>query len=232
MAAESNLNRKKRVTKTLSAARLEENPQWGLLDVLLWAGGLWLLVRVLYYLVLNGFLRAQTAGLTVDIPGQLGILYLVLRIRHRREPWAALGWTRPTRSFYWGVAVAGGALLGAIVMAIENSERLRLQFHDIWYAVIFGGIIAALIEETVFRGMILPVVWRWVKDPITAAVLTAIVFALYHGLYKSLPAPTTLLWLTLTGTAYGVIRIKSQSTFTSALMHACYNLTLFVWQGA
>ncbi|MCL4489618.1 MAG: CPBP family intramembrane metalloprotease [Chloroflexi bacterium] len=189
------------------------------------------LIATLYLLVLHGFLRATAAGLITDVPGQLGILYVVLRLRYRREPWTALGWALPARPLYWCVAALSGFSLGALVMAVENPGRFRLHFHDIGYAVVFGGVVAALIEETIFRGMILPIVLRHAQ-PMAAATITGVIFALYHGLYKGLPPGDILLWITLTGTTYGVMRIKSHSTLTAAVMHFAYNLALFIWQGA
>ena len=55
-------------------------------------------------------------------------------------------------------------------------------------------------------------------------ILTALLFALFHQ-----PADLAH-WLTFTGTgvAYGCIRMASGSTTAGALMHATYNLALFL----
>jgi membrane protease YdiL (CAAX protease family) len=156
---------------------------------------------------------------------------LVLRLRYGREPWTALGWVPPAKPLYWFIAALSGISLAALVMALENPGRLQIHSHDIGYAVAFGGLLAPLIEETVFRGMILPIVARNTQ-PLVAAAITGVIFALYHGLYKGFPTGGILLWITLTGTAYRLMRIRSQSTLTAAVMHSAYNLTLFVWQGA
>jgi membrane protease YdiL (CAAX protease family) len=189
------------------------------------------LMAILYALVLHGFLRASAAGLISDVPGQFGILYAVLRLRYGREPWTALGWVPPARPLYWFIAALSGISLAALVIAIENPGRLQIHVHGIGYAVAFGGLLAPLIEETIFRGMILPIIVRYTQ-PFVAAAITGVIFALYHGLYKGLPTGDILLWITITGTAYGFMRIRSQSTLTAAVMHSAYNLTLFVWQGA
>jgi membrane protease YdiL (CAAX protease family) len=190
-----------------------------------------ILTAILYFLVLNGFLRAATAGLISDVPGQFGILYAVLRFRYRREPWAGLGWIPPVKRLYWAIAALSGTALGAVVMGIENPGRMRIHFHEISYAIVPGGLLAALIEETIFRGMILQIVLRHIQ-PLAASIVTGVLFALYHGLYKGLPPFDVLFWITLTGTGYGLMRIRSQSTLAAAVMHSAYNLTLFVWQGA
>ena len=129
------------------------------------------------------------------------------------------------------IAAGAGIGLGAFIMAVENPSRFQIERHDLRYAVVFGGILAALIEETIFRGMILPIVIR-LTQPVAAAAITGAIFAVYHGLYKGVPPIDILLWITLTGTAYGLMKVRSRSTFAAALMHACYNITLFLWQGA
>jgi membrane protease YdiL (CAAX protease family) len=59
---------------------------------------------------------------------------------------------------------------------------------------------------------------------VPSVILTALLFALLHQ-------PGNLAhWVSLTGTgvAYGWIRVASRSTTAVALMHATYNLTLFL----
>jgi membrane protease YdiL (CAAX protease family) len=50
--------------------------------------------------------------------------------------------------------------------------------------------------------------------------------------FLALSSLSTLLWITMTGTVYGLVRIYTDSTLAAAFMHGCYNLTLFLWQGA
>ena len=91
------------------------------------------LMAILYALVLHGFLRASAAGLITDVPGQLGILYAVLRLRYGREPWTALGWFPPATPMYWFIAALSGISLAALAIAIENPGRLQIHAHDIGY---------------------------------------------------------------------------------------------------
>jgi membrane protease YdiL (CAAX protease family) len=59
---------------------------------------------------------------------------------------------------------------------------------------------------------------------VAAVIITALLFALFHG-------PANLAhWVsfTATGVAYGWLRLASHSTTAVALMHATYNLTLFL----
>jgi membrane protease YdiL (CAAX protease family) len=191
-----------------------------------------LLVGGLYQVVLRFGLSAAAAGAITDVPGPLAILYLILRVRYRRSPWVALGWVPPRKPSDWAFAAAGGAVLGLMVMLIENPTRFQIHFHTAAAALLFGVICAGLVEETIWRGAVLPVVLRHFK-PLAAALLTGIAFALEHAVFRGrLPPLSTLVWMTLTGTAYGLMRIHTGSTLTAALMHGSYNLTLFLWQGA
>jgi membrane protease YdiL (CAAX protease family) len=117
-------------------------------------------------------------------------------------------------------------------MVIENPTQFQIHFHTTAEALLFGVLFAGLVEETIWRGAVLPVVLQHSK-PFLAALLTGIVFAFHHGIYRGrLPPPSALLSITLTDTAYGLLRIQTRSTLTAALAHGCYNLTLFLWQGA
>ncbi len=207
-------------------------PFWGWYDLALYAAGMVLLVTCLYQIVLHFGLSAATAGAMTDVPGPLAILYLILYVRFRRSPWAALGWVRPHKAIDWAVAAVSGVGLGLMVMLIENPRRFRIHFHTTVDALLFGVLGAGLVEETVWRGAVLPVVQRHFK-PLLAALLTGAAFALEHGIFRGrFPSLSTLLWITLTGTAYGLVRISTGSALAAALMHGCYNLTLLLWQGA
>jgi membrane protease YdiL (CAAX protease family) len=81
-----------------------------------------------------------------------------------------------------------------------------------------------MLEESLFRGCLLPLLAQPIGSGI-AVILTAILFALFHQ-------PANLAhWVsfTATGVAYGWIRGTSRSTTAGALMHATYNLVLFLY---
>src|SRR5260370_4288657 len=92
--------------------------------------------------------------------------------------------------------------------------------------MLLDGLIGPVNEESLFRGCLLPVVAR-TTGPIMAVLATAILFATLH------PISTFAQWFCFvtTGTAFGWIRVKSGSTSASALLHASYNGTLFLFQG-
>lgn len=195
-----------------SPGKLE--PFWGWTDLALYLAGMLLLVAGLYQVVLHFGLSAAAAGALTDVPGPLAILYLILRGRYRRSPWAALGWVQPRKLYNWGLAAAGGAGLGLLVMLIENPTRFQIHFHTTAETLLFGVVCAGFVEETIWRGAVLPIVLRHTK-PFWAAFFTGIAFSLEHALFRGrLPSPSTLLSITLTGTVYGLVRIRTRSTLT------------------
>jgi membrane protease YdiL (CAAX protease family) len=209
-----------------------QEPFWGWTDLALYVVGMVLLVAGLYQIVLHFGLSAAAAGAITDVPGPLAILYVILRVHYRRSPWAALGWVLPRKRPDWALAATAGAGLGLLVMILENSARFQIHFHTAAETLLFGVVCAGLVEETIWRGAVLPVVLRH-TTPFLAALLTGAAFSLEHGVFRGQwPSLSTFLTMTLTGTAYGLVRIHTQSTLTAALMHGCYNLTLFFWQGA
>jgi CAAX protease family protein len=78
-----------------------------------------------------------------------------------------------------------------------------------------------MLEESFVRGCLLTLLGQTTGDAV-GVIVTAILFALLHQ-------PTDLMhWVsfTVTGAAYGWIRMASGSTMAAALMHAAYNLAL------
>src|SRR5215469_12305380 len=87
--------------------------------------------------------------------------------------------------------------------------------------LILGLVFGPILEESLFRGCLLPVLAQN-TGTMPAVVITAVVFAIFHG-------PTNLehcFAFTATGIAYGWVRMASRSTTAPAVMHAAYNLTL------
>ena len=108
---------------------------------------------------------------------------------------------------------------------IRYSFWRRQRHLDLWVLrVVLGLALGPILEESFFRGCLLPVLARSLGTTF-AVVLTALVFALFHS-------PANLLqWLLIsgTGTAYGWLRVTSRSTTAAALAHAAYNLVLVLF---
>ena len=89
--------------------------------------------------------------------------------------------------------------------------------------LILGLLLGPILEESVFRGCLLPVVARTFGSAFSV-LATAVLFAAFHG-------PTDVIhwiWFSATGVAYGWLRLASQTTTAPAFMHATCNLTLFL----
>ena len=149
-------------------------------------------------------------------------LYLVLKLRHRRPVLRPLGWVWP-RTAYGIVAPLLGVLLAAGVSVYLRLHGQSTPTMPLVEIVILGLVLGPILEESFFRGCLLPVLAHTVGKSF-AVVLTALLFALFHG-------PANLAhWASFTGTgvAYGWIRVTSRSTTAPALAHATYNLALFL----
>ena len=149
-------------------------------------------------------------------------LYLTLKWRHHRPVIAPLGWVAPN-VFYTTLASFAGV---ASALSIAFLAHLRHQVMPTIPAtdlLILGLLLGPILEESVFRGCLLPVVARTVGGAFSV-LATAVLFAAFHG-----PTDVThWIWFGATGVAYGWLRLASQTTTAPAIMHATCNLTLFL----
>lgn len=153
----------------------------------------------------------------------LGIaLYMILKWRYRRPVLAPLGWRRPTR-FFFSISILGG-----LIAALGMTYLAHLQGHAMPTIpakafIVLGLLLGPILEESVFRGCLLPVLTRSIGS--AASVLaTAILFAAFHG-----PGDIThWVWFTATGLSYGSLRLASGTTTAPAFVHATCNLILFL----
>ncbi len=154
----------------------------------------------------------------------IGSLYAIIRLRHGRGVWTLLGWSWPSR-INLVAALVGGIGLGIGVDIVARATTPTTHVIHLWNLILLDGLLGPVIEESLFRGCLLPVVAR-TTGPIIAVLATAVLFATLH------PISTFVQWLCFlaTGTAFGWLRVNSGSTAASALMHAIYNATLFLCQ--
>ena len=119
-----------------------------------------------------------------------------------------------------------------------------------WLLTLFGVLLAPLTEEVAFRGFLLPALataydWlaldrtpaglqRWQSSTahstaalLFAAIFTSLPFALLHAGQVD-HAWAILGVLFVVSLAFSYVRIKTHSVACSTLMHATYNLTIFV----
>jgi membrane protease YdiL (CAAX protease family) len=159
---------------------------------------------------------------------------------------------------YWYWIVGGGVLLSAVAQGAlqlvptpkTDTMDSLLTPHTGWLLMGFAVLLAPLTEEIAFRGFLLPALataydWlalertpagidRWQRSSmnsvsalIFAAIFSSVPFALLHADQLSHA------WGVL-GVLYGVslvlsfVRIRTHSVACSVLMHATYNLSIFV----
>lgn len=91
--------------------------------------------------------------------------------------------------------------------------------------IVFGITIGPLVEEMLFRGLLLPVAIRSIGVA-GALALTSVPFALIHGPQYSWSWQHILL-LVFVSVAFGLVRLRSGSTMASTLTHGAYNLMMF-----
>jgi hypothetical protein len=149
-------------------------------------------------------------------------LYLVLKFRHDQPVLQPLGWVWP-RTAYMVVALLGGLFLASGVALYLNFRSQSQPPMGVVELLVVGFVLGPMLEESLFRGCLLPLLAQTTGSGI-AVILTAILFALFHQ-----PADVAH-WIsfTATGVAYGWIRVSSRSTAAATVMHATYNLVLFL----
>jgi membrane protease YdiL (CAAX protease family) len=217
----------------IKKAHLEPQPSWGYEDI-----GAFLLVAVFLGLILRLLMRLQflsrsamanpSIGLQCLVIALLGAgFYFILRFRYRQPVLGPLGWAVPHVAYILAAPIVGSSFAAGIALYLQLRNQVTPPPIPISELLILGLVLGPILEESLFRGCLLPVLARSMGT-IPAVIITAVIFAIFHG-------PTNLAhWLsfTATGIAYGWMRVASRSTTAPALMHAAYNLALFLLAGA
>jgi membrane protease YdiL (CAAX protease family) len=203
-----------------------DKPYWNYEDI-----GIFFLVLVLVGLVLRLLVRFHLLSRSelsnpsvlsqfILIGSLILALYLVLKLRHHRPVLHPLGWIWPGPIYVIVGLIAGMSLASGVALYLRYCHRSTPQIglvEPLFLAFSLGPIL----EESFFRGCSLPLLAQTTGKGV-AVILTAFLFALLHQ-------PSDLAhWVTftVTGVAYGWIRVASGSTMAAALMHATYNLAL------
>jgi membrane protease YdiL (CAAX protease family) len=96
---------------------------------------------------------------------------------------------------------------------------------DAWMVALFGIFIAPICEEIAFRGFLYPSLRRW-TGRILAAILTSVPFAFLHAAQVAHAwGPLSLVLIVSLVLVW--VREKTNSVACSALVHACYNFSIF-----
>ena len=203
-------------------------PYWSYEDI-----GVFFLVLVLLGSVLRLFVRFHllrrseltnpSFGLQFAVISSLSLaLYLVLKLRHRQPVLQPLGWVWPRTAYIVAGLVVGISLASGVSLYLRfrNQSAPSVPIVEI---LVLGFVLGPILEESLFRGCLLPLLARTTGN-VPAVILTAFLFALFH---KPADLPHWVSFIA-TGLAYGWIRVTSSSTTAGALMHATYNLALFL----
>lgn len=167
-------------------------------------------------------------------------LYVTIGLIKETPFWRGIGW-RPLqpREMSRG-GVAGLFFLAGIALAIfvstagskvhpKGKVPIEELFNDRNGTLLLMGLavlVAPLVEETIFRGFLYPVIARSFGVP-TGIVVTGILFGLLHGLQLGWAWGLVGL-LTLVGIVFTYARARTGTVFASYLCHLGYNFMLFV----
>jgi membrane protease YdiL (CAAX protease family) len=150
----------------------------------------------------------------------------------RRSPSQAaqrLGWVPPRSQRWWLVAVVGIFVFLAVAAGIEqvanklspSSQQQVINATNVLFSrfnnplgVVLLGVLPAVMEETLFRGALLPRL---------GVVVTTILFAALHTQYAITFATLEVFVL---GIGLGVLRVRSDSTLPCMVTHAGYNIAV------
>ncbi len=139
------------------------------------------------------------------------------------------------------------------LIPVPKSLPMDRFFHtrtDVWLITFFGTLLAPLFEEICFRGFLLPafaIAYDWLALPkkpyayerwrttvnitlpafVFSGILTSIFFALVHA-EQLAHAWVALFVLFCVSLVLTWIRVRTASVACSTLVHACYNLSVFI----
>ena len=171
--------------------------------------------------------------LAQDLPLLL-LAFLGVGIFVRRSPREAaerLGLLPPARKRWWLVAVLGIVVFLAIAIEIEraadkispstqqqvtNATNVLFSRFNNPLGVVLLGLLPAVVEETLFRGALVPRL---------GIVVTAVLFAALHTQYAITFATLEVFVL---GIGLGWLRVRSGSTLPCMVTHAGYNIAVGV----
>jgi membrane protease YdiL (CAAX protease family) len=149
--------------------------------------------------------------------------------RSPRETIERLALVPPPQKRWWLVSIVGIGVFMAVAFGIEALANVvapsqQKQVTDVTTvlfshfnnpaAIVFLGVLAGVVEETLFRGALLP---RF------GIVVTAILFAALHIQYAVSFATLEVFVL---GLGLGWLRVKSGSTLTGMVTHAGYDIAV------
>jgi len=147
--------------------------------------------------------------------------------------WQALRWNWPTA---WWTYLGWGVVLAFGLGVLQHLLRLPMPEHppvdrffqtrqDVWVLVFFGTLLAPLMEELFFRGLLYPLLARWM-GVYAGIVITSVLFGLVHAAQLAFSWGPVLV-ISIVGLVLTTVRALAKSLAASMLIHCAYNATLF-----
>ncbi|HUZ05273.1 MAG TPA: CPBP family intramembrane glutamic endopeptidase [Acidobacteriaceae bacterium] len=183
---------------------------------------------------------AEQPRFTIPVMGiSYGCIFLIALLLFPRawnRPFAqGVCWNFSTARSQAGKLILAGIALAAAIQLASNYLPVPKELPvddffrtplDAWIVALFGTLVAPAFEELAFRGFLYPALRRWMGT-ILAAVLTSIPFALLHA-QQLAHAASPLVMVFLVSLVLTAVRQRTGSVAASALVHATYNLSIFL----
>lgn len=149
------------------------------------------------------------------------IALVLLFVRRVPATLGELGWRVDRPALRVAQGLGGFAVIAAVMVSVLRAldvplEGLLAFMPGQRVTFVMIGLLAAFVEETVFRGMIQPSLQSTRLGPIGGLVATAVIFDLYHLAL----APVALVIKLTIGLVLGVLRWRTGTLVAGAIAHA------------
>lgn len=161
----------------------------------------------------------------------LVITLIAGRLKRQGAPWSRVGLRHVSvgRAALW---VAGGMLFGLFSLVLlalvagllgatssaPSEQETVTTFGPVWSQILITVVMAPLIEEILFRGIILQRLLETMSHPWWAIVVSALIFAVVHL------DPVRIVLLLPIGLFLGVMYRRFDSIVPGIALHAAWNL--------
>ncbi len=116
-------------------------------------------------------------------------------------------------------------LIGFGAIKLLNLKYLFYLKLD-WQTILLMTIVAPILEEIIFRGLLQEWLQQLLHSNISAIILVNLLFMLLH--YTTKNQIVYLLAIFFCGIIYSVVKIKQKSIIFPILLHAYYNLSFII----
>lgn len=169
-----------------------------------------------------------------------GYLWFLSVARGAASFWSTLGWTPlitrfKSKRLLIGILSATGFILAVLVAYVSNLagapkdlpiEELMHSRAALIALLATSVLVAPLIEETVFRGLLYPVIARRL-GMLPGVVITGILFGMVHA-QQLWPAWKQIGLICLVGVIFTWVRASRKTVWASYIMHLSYNTALLI----